>query len=43
MAWFLGAAVAIAAVAAWVDYRTGHIPNWLTFGPRGARRSLTCS
>jgi prepilin peptidase CpaA len=30
---FLAAAVVIAAVAAWTDWRTGHIPNWLTFGP----------
>jgi len=23
--------IAVAAVAAWTDFRTGHIPNWLTF------------
>jgi prepilin peptidase CpaA len=32
MLWFLGLAVAVAAVAAWFDWRTGHIPNWLTLG-----------
>jgi len=32
MTWFLLAAVVVAAVAAWTDFRTGHIPNWLTFG-----------
>jgi prepilin peptidase CpaA len=35
MAWSLGAAVAVAAIAAWLDLRTGHIPNWLTFGAIG--------
>lgn len=29
---FLIAAVFISAVAAWTDWRTGEIPNWLTFG-----------
>jgi len=29
---FLVAAVILAAVAAWTDWRTGEIPNWLTFG-----------
>ena len=29
---FLIAAVVITAVAAWTDWRTGEIPNWLTFG-----------
>jgi len=32
MLWFFGAAVAASAVAAWIDWRTGHIPNWLTLG-----------
>jgi len=32
MTWFLAAAVMVAVVAAWTDWRTGHIPNWLTFG-----------
>lgn len=35
MTWFFGVAVAITAVAAWVDFRTGHIPNWLTMGACG--------
>lgn len=30
---FLGAAVAVSAVAAWKDYRTGEIPNRLTLLP----------
>jgi prepilin peptidase CpaA len=30
MHWFFGAAVVTAAIAAWVDWRTGFIPNWLT-------------
>jgi prepilin peptidase CpaA len=29
---FLFAALIVAAIAAWKDARTGHIPNWLTFG-----------
>ncbi len=29
---FLVAATIIAAVAALIDFRTGHIPNWLTLG-----------
>lgn len=33
MTLFLVAAVFIAAVAAWTDWRTGNIPNWITFGP----------
>jgi prepilin peptidase CpaA len=33
MTLFLVAAVLVAAVAAWTDWRTGHIPNWVTFGP----------
>jgi len=28
--WFLLAAVALAAVAGYLDWRTGHIPDWLT-------------
>jgi prepilin peptidase CpaA len=36
MHWFLGAAVLIAACAAWVDWRTGHIPNLLTWGALAA-------
>ena len=35
MAWFIAASVVIAAIAAWTDFRTGHIPNWLTFGALG--------
>jgi prepilin peptidase CpaA len=35
MTWFFGAAVAIAAIAAWLDFRTGEIPNWLTYGTLG--------
>jgi prepilin peptidase CpaA len=31
--WFLVSAVVVAAVAAWFDWRTGHIPNWVTLGP----------
>jgi prepilin peptidase CpaA len=31
--WFLVSAVVVAAVAAWFDFRTGHIPNWVTLGP----------
>lgn len=30
---FLLAALVVGLVAAWLDYRTGHIPNWLTLGP----------
>jgi prepilin peptidase CpaA len=30
MNWFLVAAVAVAAIAAYTDFRTGSIPNWLT-------------
>lgn len=32
---FLSVAVVIAAVAAWCDWRTGHIPNWVTLPPLG--------
>lgn len=31
--WFTVFAVVVAAVAAWLDWRTGHIPNWVTLGP----------
>jgi prepilin peptidase CpaA len=33
---FLVAAAIVTAIAAWIDYRTGHIPNWLTLGPLAA-------
>jgi prepilin peptidase CpaA len=33
--YFLAFAVAIAAVGAWFDYRTGEIPNWVTLWPLG--------
>src|ERR1039457_5162423 len=29
---FLVVAVLVSAIAAWTDWRTGNIPNWLTFG-----------
>jgi prepilin peptidase CpaA len=29
---FLGAGIVVALAAAWFDSRTGHIPNWLTYG-----------
>ncbi|MCL2450858.1 MAG: hypothetical protein FWD17_18090, partial [Polyangiaceae bacterium] len=29
---FLTIALVVAAMAAWTDARTGHIPNWLTLG-----------
>jgi prepilin peptidase CpaA len=29
---YLAIALAVSAVAAVIDFRTGHIPNWLTFG-----------
>ena len=29
---FLCVALLVASIAAWTDARTGHIPNWLTFG-----------
>lgn len=32
---FLIAALPVALVAAWTDWRTGHIPNWLTYGALG--------
>lgn len=36
MMYFLGAAVAVAFLAAVIDWRTGEIPNWLTLGPLAA-------
>jgi len=36
MHWFLLGAIVVAAVAAEEDWRTGSIPNWLTFGALGA-------
>ena len=33
--YFLIAAAVVAAISAWSDARTGHIPNWLTFGTLG--------
>lgn len=33
---FMLAAVLVAAIAALTDWRTGHIPNWLTLGALGA-------
>jgi prepilin peptidase CpaA len=32
---FLVAAVLVAGIAAWTDFRTGHIPNAITFGAFG--------
>jgi Flp pilus assembly protein protease CpaA len=31
--WFLLFAVVVAAISAWCDHRTGHIPSWVTLGP----------
>jgi prepilin peptidase CpaA len=36
MVWFFGAAILVALIAAWVDYRTGEIPNTLTLGVMAA-------
>jgi prepilin peptidase CpaA len=36
MTLFLVAAVIIAAVAAWTDWQTGNIPNWVTLGALAA-------
>lgn len=33
---FLSVALLVALIAAWTDARTGHIPNWLTFGALAA-------
>ncbi len=33
-------ALAVSATAAWYDWRTGHIPNWLTFGAFGVGLAL---
>ena len=30
--YFMAMAAAVAGLAAWYDWRTGHIPNWLTLG-----------
>ncbi|AKT36530.1 prepilin peptidase [Chondromyces crocatus] len=30
---FLASAIVITAIAAWYDWRTGEIPNWVTLGP----------
>jgi len=32
MTFFLAAALVVTAIAAWTDWRTGEIPNWLSFG-----------
>jgi prepilin peptidase CpaA len=32
---FMIAAVVVTAIAAWQDYKTGHIANWLTLGALG--------
>src|SRR5207249_1028928 len=29
---FVVGAVIVSAIGAWTDFRTGHIPNWLTVG-----------
>jgi prepilin peptidase CpaA len=31
--YFLAAAAIVAAVAAWFDWRTGHIPDWVSLAP----------
>ena len=31
--YFIAFAVLVAALSAWIDWRTGHIPNWVTLGP----------
>jgi len=33
---FVVAATVVAAAAAWTDFRTGHIPNWITLPPIAA-------
>ena len=33
---FLAVAVIVAAIGAWIDWRTGEIPNWVTLAPLGA-------
>jgi prepilin peptidase CpaA len=35
LTYFVLAAIAVSGVAAWTDWRTGLIPNWLTFGAIG--------
>jgi prepilin peptidase CpaA len=32
---YLIAAIVVTGIAAWTDWRTGNIPNWLTFGTLG--------
>jgi len=32
---YLIAAIVVSGIAAWTDWRTGNIPNWLTFGTLG--------
>ena len=34
--YFFLAAILVTGVAGWFDWRTGEIPNWLTFGALGA-------
>jgi prepilin peptidase CpaA len=34
--YFYLAAILVTGLAAWFDWRTGEIPNWLTFGALGA-------
>lgn len=31
--YFLAFALVVTAIAAWHDWRTGHIPDWITLGP----------
>jgi prepilin peptidase CpaA len=33
--YFLAFAIAVAAIGAWYDWRTGHIPDWVTVWPLG--------
>lgn len=33
--YFLALAIAVSAVGAWFDWRTGNIPNWVTLAPLG--------
>jgi prepilin peptidase CpaA len=35
VAHIFGFALAVTAIGAWYDWRTGHIPNWLTLGALG--------
>jgi hypothetical protein len=36
VAHIFGFALVVTAIGAWYDWRTGHIPNWLTLGALGA-------